>query len=328
MPHQGTWEENETVVVKDLTVRFGTGSGEVTVVDQLSLRIPGGSVFCLLGPNGAGKTTTINVLMGLVRPVTGTVRVFGHDPWGSRREVLRRVALVPQETALYEKLTARENLVFHGQYYGVSSSELEGRIWRALEIVGLANRAHDRVQTYSGGMRRRLAMARTLVTDADFILLDEPTVGVDVQSRNSIWDQIHAMADEGRSVLLTTNYMDEAEALADNILLIDQGRAVARGSAATLKSQVGTESIQFQFTEERHAHAAEQRLQEESGELAIERLGTALRLPVKDPQEAIALVNMLPSLLGDALAELERFEVRQPGLQDVFLHYTGRALRD
>lgn len=318
----------EAVVVKDLTVRFNTGSEELIVVNQLDLRIPTGSVLCLLGPNGAGKTTTINVLMGLVRPASGTVRVFGRDPWESRREVLRRVALVPQETALYEKLTGHENLAFHGQYYGVSTFELEGRVQRALEIVGLVDRAHDRVNTYSGGMRRRLAMARTLVTDADFILLDEPTVGVDVQSRNSIWHQIHTMADEGRSVLLTTNYMDEAEALADDILLIDRGQAVARGSASTLKSQVGTESVQFQFAEERHARAADQRLNEESADLAIERVGTALRLPVKDPQEAIALLNRLPSLLGDAFAELERFEVRQPGLQDVFLHYTGRALRD
>lgn len=319
--------EPPAVVLADAAVRFGKGEQSTTAVDALSLTIARGRVFCLLGPNGAGKTTTINLILGLVPTGEGTVHVFGKEPSRDRRAVLRRTAVVPQETALYEKLTGRENLEFHGQYYGVDRTELPHRIDRALEIIGLVDRQHQRVDTYSGGMRRRLAMGRTLITDSDLILLDEPTLGVDVHSRNEIWGRIKELARSGKAILLTTNYMDEADELADEILLIDRGRAVVHGTATELKARVGDAQLNLAFSGPATANKAAERLAAHP-ELAPELQGNSLLLRISSPERAIDTLRELPSTLGDLIDELEQFAVREPSLQDVFLHFTGRALRD
>jgi ABC-2 type transport system ATP-binding protein len=235
-------------------------------LDGLRLDVPVGAVTCLLGPNGSGKTTVVNILVGLLAPTSGSVSVFGLDPRRDRDRVLRQTALVPQETAIYPELTARENLRFHAAYYGVPRRQVAGRVAEALELVQLTGRADDRAGTFSGGMQRRLALARALMMRPRLLLLDEPTLGVDVQSREAIWQRIAASSREGSAVLLTTNYMEEAQRLGDNIVIIDRGRNVVSGT--------------------------------------FEGLVAAL------PEQA------------------RRTVVPRASLQDVFLHHTGRALRD
>lgn len=173
--------------------------------------------------------------------------MFGHRPTKDRKEVLRRLAVVPQETALYDTLTARENLQFHGHYYGVPRGDLKRRIDHVLEIVQLTDRQNDRVGTYSGGMQRRLTLARALLSEPQALLLDEPTLGVDVQSRQALWDRVRELANSGISVLLTTNYMEEAEELAD--VIVDRGRKVVEGTVEDLRTKVGQHRLQLRFTD-------------------------------------------------------------------------------
>jgi ABC-2 type transport system ATP-binding protein len=263
--HEGA--EPLPVQVEDVTVAFDRrGMDPFLALDGVSLQVSRGHVLGLLGPNGSGKTTLVNVLVGLLPPTAGSVRVLGLEPQRQRADVLRRVALVPQETSTYPELTARENLTFHASYYGIPRRDVKDRVDEALELVQLQGRADDRAGTFSGGMQRRLALARALMMNPDVLLLDEPTLGVDVQSREAIWSRIEDTAAAGRAVLLTTNYMEEAQRLGDRIAIIDQGKNVVSGTFAELTSA----------------------------------------LPPTAP----------------------RTEVPQVSLQDVFLHHTGRGLRD
>ena len=256
-----------TVDVTGVTVAFPRrGREPFTALDDLSLAAPEGRVTCLLGPNGSGKTTLLNTVVGLVEPTRGSMRVAGRDPRRERSAVLREVAVVPQETAVYPELTARENLAFHAAYYGMARDLWRRRIGEALDLVGLTARADDRAGTFSGGMQRRLALARALMMRPRVLLLDEPTLGVDVQSREAIWQRVREVAHAGAAVLLTTNYMEEAQTLGDAIVIIDHGRHVVSGTLAEL-------------------------------------------------------VDALPP-------DARRTVVPRASLQDVFLHHTGRGLRD
>lgn len=314
------------VEVRDVSVVFGRkGSQDVRALKGLSFAIYEGTVFCLLGPNGSGKTTTVNLLNGLLEPTSGTVRVSGFEPARSRDEVLCRIALVPQETALYGELTAQENLMFHGDYYGVDRAELAGWVEEVLGLVELVSRQDERVATFSGGMQRRLALARALLSSPQVLLLDEPTLGVDVQSRNAIWERIRELADSGTTILLTTNYMEEAEALGDEVLIIDQGRPVVSGTPGELKARLGNRSLVLSFGSEDAVEAAIQQLQPEHD---VERQDSRLSLRIGDTREATRLLQGLPATLGEAAEGIEGFELKEPNLQDVFLHFTGRALRD
>lgn len=317
---------NPLVEVADATVVFKRRGGEpFRALEDLSFNIPQGTIFSLLGPNGSGKTTTVNLINGLLRPTGGQVSVAGLDPTKDRAEVLRKIALVPQETSLYDELSARENLVFHGNYYGVGGKELKEKIKEVLELVKLETRADDRVETFSGGMQRRLALARALLTSPEVLLLDEPTLGVDVQSRNAIWEQISELADEGLTVLLTTNYMEEAETLGSQVLILDQGVAVTSGSPDELKAALDRDTLILQFSSEPAARSAEERLSEE---FSIDLDGSTLTLRPESPEAAIRALRTSPDGAGQDSEGLERFELRRPNLQDVFLHHTGRALRD
>jgi len=260
-------ETGLAVRVEKVTVEFvRRGTEPLCALSEVDLHVPVGQVTCLLGPNGSGKTTLVNVLISLLNPTRGTVQVLGMDPHAQRREVLRRVALVPQETSTYPELTARENLAFHASYYGLARAQIRDRVAEALDLVQLTGRADDRAGTFSGGMQRRLALAKALMMRPELLLLDEPTLGVDVQSREAIWQRIAQTAADGHSVLLTTNYMEEAQRLGDRIVIIDQGRNVVDGT--------------------------------------LEELTAAL------PPDVVRTV------------------VPQVSLQDVFLHHTGRDLRD
>ncbi|CAM4336140.1 MAG: ATP-binding cassette domain-containing protein [Paenibacillus macerans] len=290
-------------------------------LEQLSIEVNQGEVFCLLGPNGSGKTTTINLINGLSRPTRGDVRVFGLDPAKEMRTVRRKLSVVPQETALYNDLTAKENLLFHAQYYGIEKRMWTSQIGKLLELVGLSERQNDRVGTYSGGMQRRLALARALLTSPDLILLDEPTLGVDVQSRNSIWTRIRELTGEGKTVFLTTNYMEEADSLADRIVIIDRGSVVASGSPQQLKERITDNSMALIFERENDARTTFVRL---GGKCSAVLEANKVLVNVADKKTALRMLKSFDAE-NDGLIS---FEWKEPTLNDVFLHFTGRQLRN
>src|SRR6266496_1891807 len=226
----------------DLCKTFGT----FRAVDHLSLAVQHGEIFGLLGPNGSGKTTTINMISGLMRPTSGEVRVMGYDVRHQTRQVRRILGAVPQETALYEELTAWTNMDFHADLFGIPRKEKKERITKLLELVQLFDRKDSRVSTFSGGMKRRLALARALLHDPKLIYLDEPTLGVDVQARRVIWDYILSLRDEGKTVLITTNYLEEAQALCERLAIIDHGKLVAEDTPAHLKQTYGGSVIELE----------------------------------------------------------------------------------
>jgi ABC-2 type transport system ATP-binding protein len=212
--------------------------GPLVAVDEVSFAVLPGKMTGLLGPNGAGKTTTVSMIAGLIAPDRGQVLVGGQVLSGDTDAKKRKIGLVPQDLALYDELTARDNLRFFGALYDLSGDALESAMASALKLVGLADRARDRVKTFSGGMKRRLNLAAGLLHDPDVLLLDEPTVGVDPQSRNAIFDNLEELKRRGKALLYTTHYMEEAERLADRIVVIDRGRVVADDTLAGLHATV------------------------------------------------------------------------------------------
>jgi linearmycin/streptolysin S transport system ATP-binding protein len=219
--------------IKNLRKAFGP----VVAVDDVSFSLAPGQLVGLLGPNGAGKTTTVSMIAGLVRPDRGEVLIDGHRLGGDTDPAKRRIGLVPQDLALYDELSARANLRFFGALYSLSSRALDEAIGRALDLVGLADRAGDAVKTFSGGMKRRLNLAAGLLHDPDILLLDEPTVGVDPQSRNAIFENLETLRSRGKGLIYTTHYMEEVERLADRIVVVDHGRVIAEDTLAGLQTR-------------------------------------------------------------------------------------------
>ncbi len=269
--------------------------GGRVAVDGLSLEIKRGEVFGLLGPNGAGKSTTINMAVGLLTPDSGSVRVDGGDPQDPRTRM--RVGVAPQSLAIYEELTATENLRFFGQLYGLRGSRLKDAVGACLARVGLEDRADSRVDTYSGGMKRRLNLAVAMVHDPALVMLDEPTVGVDPQSRNAIFDLIDGLRQEGRTVLYTTHYMEEAQRLCDRVGIIDHGKLLAIDSVDSLIHQHGGKSLV--------------RLESDRGDSEV---------ATEDP------VGELSRALREG--DVRSVRIDRPNLESVFLTLTGRSLRD
>jgi ABC-2 type transport system ATP-binding protein len=214
--------------------------GDLLAVDDVSFDLERGQLIGLLGPNGAGKTTTVSLIAGLMSPDAGEVRVGGRRLTGDTDPMKRRIGLVPQDLALYDELTAGENLRFFGSLYGVTGASLGKATTAALGLVGLSDRIGDRVKTFSGGMKRRLNLAAGLLHDPDILLLDEPTVGVDPQSRNAIFDNLEELKRRGKALLYTTHYMEEAERLADRIVVIDHGRVIADDTLVGLRARIGS----------------------------------------------------------------------------------------
>lgn len=309
----------KAILISGLTQRFGS----LTAVDGLTLELDGGEVFGLLGPNGSGKTTVLNLVNGLSRPSSGSVTVYGVDPVREPGRVRALLGMVPQETALYDELTAQENLEFHAGFYGVPARERKDRINRVLALVELTARRGDRVSTYSGGMRRRLALARALITEPKVILLDEPTLGVDVQARAAIWNHIRQLRDQGKTILVTTNVMEEADALCDRVAIIDRGKLVALGTPDQLKERVGGEMIEVEGpTISPEAFRAVEQLPDVHR--AVRREG-ALVLTV---QGAARLLPEVLAKLKDHGVAVTGATLRRPNMNDVFLNLTGRKLRD
>jgi len=231
------------IAIEGLTKDYG----DVRAVDGLTLSISEAEVFGLLGPNGSGKTTTINCLTGILKPTSGTLRVGGFDVRTQGLEARRVTGVSPQETAVYSYLTGKENVELFGKLYSVRKAALEPRVDYVLEKVGLLEESGRRVGKYSGGMKRRVSIAMALVTDPKIVLLDEPTVGMDPQARRSVWDFILELRDEGKTIVLTTHYMEEADELCDQVGIIDHGKLIALGSPTDLKEKYHARDLEDVF---------------------------------------------------------------------------------
>jgi len=308
------------LVARNLTRSYGS----LRAVDGVSLTLSAGEIVGLLGPNGAGKTTTVSMLAGITPPDGGEVLLRGESLASGRTEAKRNLGLVPQELALYEGLSAGENLRFFGALYGLGGRDLAEAVGRALRFVGLADRAGHRVKTFSGGMKRRLNLAMGLVHDPRLILLDEPTVGIDPQARHNILDVVRDIVRSGRTVLYTTHYLEEAEALCDRLAIIDHGRILAQGTVGELKAQVGEGSlltVQGRFS----AAALQGTVAPLSGLSPLEVAdGRALLLVARDGP---GVGHVLETLYRSDL-QLDDVTIKEPNLEDLFLRLTGRELRD
>ena len=297
--------------------------GQTVAVDGISFEARPGEVFGLLGPNGAGKTTTISVISGLLAPTSGSVLVDGRAMSPEASDVKAVMGVVPQETALYEELTARENLAFWGGLYGLTGRPLRSRVETVLEQIGLTDRAGDQAKGYSGGMKRRLNLGLGLIHEPRVLLLDEPTVGVDPQARINILEVIRQAVKNGATVLYTTHYMQEAEELCDRIAIMDHGKILAEGTVQELKRMVGEGevlTVQGGFTAEALVRALESA--PETHPLSVDD-GKAM-LSVRGTGSA---PRLLQALLARDLS-IEEISVREPSLEQVFIKLTGRELRD
>ncbi|MBM7808365.1 ABC-2 type transport system ATP-binding protein [Geodermatophilus bullaregiensis] len=295
--------------------------GSTRAVDGVDLRIPVGGVHGFLGPNGAGKTTTIRVLATLLRPDGGTARVFGHDVVTEADAVRARVSLTGQFASLDEDLSGAENLLLLARLLGYSRAAARQRTDQLLSAFGLTEAAGKQVKQYSGGMRRRIDIAASIVVRPDLIFLDEPTTGLDPRSRNQVWDVVRALVRGGTTVLLTTQYLDEADQLADRISVIDAGRVIAEGTPSRLKASVGAGSL--------HVRVLDPARRGEARRLLEQVLG----VPVAEDGDPAALTARVPdgaptaralTALEDAGLPLAQFALGQPSLDEVFLALTGR----
>jgi ABC-2 type transport system ATP-binding protein len=298
--------------------------GKLTAVDGVTLEIAAGETYGLLGPNGAGKTTTVSMICGLLEPDEGEVIVAGSSMNGSSTKAKAHIGYVPQEIALYLDLTAHENLRFFGRLYALSGADLATRVGRVLELVGLADRADERVAHYSGGMQRRLNIAAGLLHDPKLLILDEPTVGVDPQSRNAILENVADLAKTGVAVLYTTHYMEEAERLCDRVGIIDEGKVIAEGTRRELVDKIGElDRVEIAAKGDKTAFIAAARSIDDVSDATSNEGGA--HLLVRGGR------HLLPKLLDTAEGsglEVTSVEVIEPDLEAVFLHLTGKALRD
>jgi ABC-2 type transport system ATP-binding protein len=299
--------------------------GETRAVDGIDLAVPAGSVYGVLGPNGAGKTTTLRMLATLLRPDDGAARVLGRDVVAEADAVRGCVSLTGQFASVDEELTGRENLVLLGRLYGFGRRAADERAADLLDAFGLGDAADRLVSTYSGGMRRRLDIAASIVVTPELLFLDEPTTGLDPRSRNQVWEIVRVLVTAGTTVLLTTQYLDEADQLADGIAIIDRGRVIAEGTPGQLKASIGAGALRVRV------HDPAQRADAERV------LTTALDVPVElaaDPA-ALAVRGAEPGRIPFALTELahagvavEEFALGQPSLDEVFLALTGHPTEE
>ena len=293
--------------------------GDTHAVDGVDLAVRSGSVYGVLGPNGAGKTTTIRMLATLLRPDEGSARVLGHDIVRDADAVRSAVSLTGQLASVDEDLTGRENLILIGRLLGLRRGGAKARAAELLEAFGLAEAATRLVKHYSGGMRRRLDLAASIVVTPELMFLDEPTTGLDPRSRNQVWDIIRVLVAEGTTILLCTQYLEEADQLADGIAVIDHGKVIAEGTPAQLKASVGTGSLHVRLLDPDQRPTAAQVLERELGAVTLEPDAAALSVACSDAVHAAEAVAGL-SRAGVQIAD---FSLGQPSLDEVFLALTG-----
>lgn len=297
--------------------------GDRTAVDDVSFEIGTGETYGLLGPNGSGKTTTISMLSGILTSDAGTVEVVGQRMTPSSVDAKRAIGLVPQEIALYQDLSAAENLRFFGRLQGLSGKALNARIDDVLDVVVLRDRANDRIQDFSGGMKRRVNIAVGLLHEPQLLVLDEPTVGVDPQSRNQILASVENLGHEGLAVLYTTHYMEEAERLCDRIGILDKGSMIAEGTQAELVTRIGENDLII--IEGQHDAAVLGWCREVVAVVGAEQTGRGVEVTSTN---GTATIGPLLAAFDEHGVDVPGLQLREPNLEAVFLELTGRALRD
>ena len=311
---------NQAIQTHDLHKDFG----EVYAIKGVNIEIQRGEVFSLLGPNGAGKSTTISMISGLLRPTQGDAVVLGHSIIREPQAAKAALGVVPQEIALYEDLSARENLTFWGKMYGLRGGALKKRVDQILEIVGLTDRQKGRVEKFSGGMKRRLNIGIALMHEPDVVIMDEPTVGIDPQSRRKILDSVMDLNRQGMTVLYTTHYMEEAQELSDHIAIMDHGEIIASGTHNELVKIVG-ELDRIELTINTDSSQVLDAWQKSPGVEQVVAENGQLILLVEDSN---AVLPLLFESASQANTRITSVEIQEPNLETVFLHLTGRALRD
>ncbi len=300
--------------------------GDFTAVEGITFDIKEGEIFSLLGPNGAGKTTTISMLSTLYTPTSGDAMIGGHSITKNPMAVKQLIGVVPQEIALYEDLTAKENLIFWGQMYGLNGKSLTSRVDEVLDQIGLTDRAKNRVKTYSGGMKRRVNIGVGLLHKPRLLFMDEPTVGIDPQSRRAILDTVKDLNKQGMTVLYTTHYMEEAQELSDRVGIIDHGELIALGTQKELTQQVGqTETLILHIGENDDAEALANSVTGIKD--VLEANATDHEVSIITPEAEDILASVV-SKANERGIKIRSIDIREPNLEAVFLHLTGRALRD
>jgi ABC-2 type transport system ATP-binding protein len=294
----------------------------LTAVDQLDINVESGEIFALLGPNGAGKTTTISMLCTILKPTSGTAKVNGFDIVKESMQVRKSIGIVFQDPSIDDRLTGRENLFMHANLYGVPAGEQKNRIDRVLKLVELEDRADDLMRTYSGGMRRRLELARGLIHYPKVLFLDEPTLGLDPQTRDHVWKYIRELKETHEiTVVLTTHYMDEADRLSDRIAIMDYGKIIALDTPAKLKETLEGDVVIIKASNP-----------DDIASLVTQKMGLT-HTHVANGTVEVTVKNgksMLPRIVDTATQDkifIESISLREPNLEDVFLHYTGRTIR-
>ena len=309
------------IEVRGLVKRYNE---EVLAVDGVDLSIPSNTIYALLGPNGAGKTTTISVLTTLLEPTDGNAKVLGLDVVKQASEVRKRIGVTFQEMVLDDELTGRQVMDYHGQLYSMSRDTRQAKIEELLALVELCEAADRQAKTYSGGMKRRLELARSLMTTPEVLFLDEPTLGLDPQTRAHVWDYLRTLREEsGMTLLLTTHYMDEAEELADFVGIIDMGKLVAEGTPQALIEKMGADTIHIMGEGDRDGFVEKIKVLPFVQTVNVGR--TVIQIGVDSGSRR--LVEVISQATDNGFT-VEDVSVAKPSLGDVFLKYTGRRLRD
>ena len=298
--------------------------GDIQALNQLNFSVKQGEIFGLLGPNGAGKSTTINLLSGLLQPDKGSILIDAIDMRKNTHLAKKRIGIVPQEIALYDELSAYENLIFWGNLYDIPAKELKKRVNDTLNRIGLSDRKNDAVGHFSGGMKRRVNIGAALLHRPKILLMDEPTVGIDPQSRNHIFDLIEELNREGMSIIYATHYMEEAERLCHTIGIMDQGKIIAQGNLASLKERAISAKMVMVTLKE----ISRNMLDQIKDELAVQSIdGENQSLSISYNHLNSDIQNII-QIIQNAGGEIQKIETQSPNLEDVFLQLTGKKLRN
>jgi ABC-2 type transport system ATP-binding protein len=317
-----------SIVIDKVSKRFG----DFVALDSISIEIGQGEIFGLLGPNGAGKTTLLNILCGLSQPTKGEVAIFGMTFRDHHNDIRKLLGYIPQETALYDHLTAEENLMFHARFYGVAASQRKIKVDKALHLAQLESRRKSKVKEFSGGMKRRLAIVRSLIHDPKLLMLDEPSLGIDVQSRVEIWDRIRKMRSE-KTIIVTTNYMEEADYLCDRVAILDHGCLIAQGSPEELKKAHLGEVVELVLKDAPQSFLDNpaQVFAGITGSFIVEELAERgagwVKVSLRVPNASSEVAKILETTHARGV-ETSEVNVRAPSLNDVFIELTGKRLRE